>query len=241
MDYLYDGSFEGLLTCIYNHYYIKKASGIYVKGQYQSDFLSVCKEITTDLKKSEKVYHAIKTKISSQSLKNAYYLFLSNYHEKENLILSYLIRAFKMGPSIDEHHSDPMIHQVHLISRKVSLEAHRFLGLLRFSDLNGTLYSIIEPDHDILVLLGDHFTDRLKNQNFIIHDKRRKKALWSKQGEWLISFYELNDGFISQKEQTYEKLWKHYYNHIAVEGRENDRLRKQYMPARYWKHLTELK
>ena len=27
-DYLYDGTFEGILTCIYHHYYTDKATGI---------------------------------------------------------------------------------------------------------------------------------------------------------------------------------------------------------------------
>lgn len=241
MDYLYDGSFEGLLTCIYKHYYMEKATGIYVKDQYQSDLLNTYKEITTNLEKSEKVYQAIIQKISYQTLKNTYYLFLSNYYEKENLILHYLIRGFKIGQSIDELHSDTLIHQVHLLSKKVSLESHRFLGLIRFSDINGTLYSAIEPDHDILVLLGDHFSDRLKNQNFIIHDKKRKKALWSQKGEWVISFFDVQENIIlSDQEYAYRDLWKHYYKQIAVEGRENNPLRKQYMPTRYWKHLPEM-
>ena len=29
IDYLYDGTFEGLLTCIYENYYTEKASGIF--------------------------------------------------------------------------------------------------------------------------------------------------------------------------------------------------------------------
>ncbi len=242
MNYLYDGSFEGLLTCIYEHYYMKKAAGIYMKGQYQSDLFHVCKEIATDLEKSEKVYQAIMKKISQQALKNTYHLYLSNSYEKENLILKYLIRGFKTGKSIDELHSDELIHQVHLITKRVSLECHRFLGLLRFSDINDTLYSEIEPDHDILVLLGDHFSDRLKNQNFIIHDKKRKKALWSKKGDWLISSFDIQENIkLSHQECAYRDLWKHYYKHIAIEGRKNNRLRKQYMPTRYWKHLPEMR
>lgn len=241
MDYLYDGSFEGLLTCIYQHYYMEKATGLYDKSQYQADIFNAYKEIPTELEKSDIVYRAIIKKISQLALRNTYYLYLSNSDEKENLILKYLIRGFKIGSTIDALHSDHLIHQVHLIARKVSLENHRFLGILRFSEIQGTLYSEIEPDHDILVLLGDHFSDRFKSHSFIIHDKKRKKALISKDGEWLITEFDTLDSIQqSHKECAYRDLWKNYYNHIAVEGRENNRLRKQYMPARYWKHLPEM-
>ena len=35
-DYLYDGTFEGFLTCVYHHYYTEQAAGICLKEEYQS-------------------------------------------------------------------------------------------------------------------------------------------------------------------------------------------------------------
>ena len=35
-DYLYDGTFEGFLTCVYHHYYTEPAAGICLKEEYQS-------------------------------------------------------------------------------------------------------------------------------------------------------------------------------------------------------------
>ena len=42
IDYLYDGTFEGLLTCIYENYYTEKASGIFREEAYQSNLLGGC-------------------------------------------------------------------------------------------------------------------------------------------------------------------------------------------------------
>lgn len=241
MDYLYDGSFEGLLTCVYLHYYEEEASGIYIQSEYQSSILNPYKEVITDFSHSDKVYTAIHRKVSHQALRNVYYLYLSSYIDKEMLILKYLKKAFKIGNSIDTLHSDPVVHDVHLYARRVSLESHRFLGLVRFSDVHGLLYSEIQPDHDILVLIGNHFADRFKNEKFMIYDKSRNKALISTEGKWHISAIEISKEIEpSEKEQFYRNLWKNYHKHIAIMERKNSRLQLQYMPNRYWKHLTEI-
>ena len=56
IDYLYDGTFEGILTCVYHHYYTEKASGIYRSDTYQSTLLGGCMEVETDPVKATTVY-----------------------------------------------------------------------------------------------------------------------------------------------------------------------------------------
>ena len=36
IDYLYDGTFEGILTCVYHHYYTEKASNRHIQERYVS-------------------------------------------------------------------------------------------------------------------------------------------------------------------------------------------------------------
>ena len=50
-DYLYDGTFEGFLTCVYHHYYTEPAAGICLKEEYQSSLLGGFQESTRILKK----------------------------------------------------------------------------------------------------------------------------------------------------------------------------------------------
>ncbi len=241
VDYLYDGSFEGLLTCVYLHYYEEPASGVFLESQYQSDLLRPYKCVVTSLTCSDKVYFAIRKKISPLALQNTYYLYLSNHIHKEMLVLEYLKKGFKIGISIDDQHADPLIHDIHILSKKVLAESHRFLGLIRFTDTGVFLYSAIQPDHNILILLGDHFSDRLKNEKFIIHDQRRSKALISSDGIWYITDFDSKTDFpLQKKEEYYRSLWKNYYNHIGIGERKNPKLQAQYMPRRYWKNLTEI-
>ena len=54
--YLYDGSFEGMLTCVYEGYYSdEKPKGIYNTYTYESNLFEKPKFIVTDLEKSHKV------------------------------------------------------------------------------------------------------------------------------------------------------------------------------------------
>ena len=51
-DYLYDGTFEGFLTCVYHHYYTEQAAGICLKAEYQSSLLGGFQEVHTGSWKS---------------------------------------------------------------------------------------------------------------------------------------------------------------------------------------------
>ena len=103
------------------------------------------------------------------------------------------------------------------------------------------LYAPIEPDHDVCELLAEHFCDRFRNDPFIIHDKKRSKALVASAGEWYISeFTEQNLPALSDAESEYRELWKKYFSAIAIKERINPKCQRNFMPVRYWKNLTEM-
>ena len=243
MDYLYDGSFEGFLTCVYAHYYKEKATGIYDKENYQSSILTNSCDMATDLEKSMLVYKAIEEKISNFDLRRVYRVFLSSVDSKENLMLDYIRFGFLKGKDVSNLHGNPIVYSVQQIEKKVTFEVHRLAGLVRFSVLEGNiLYSPITPDHNILELLAGHFTDRFKNDPFIIHDTKRSLALIAKDGNWYISYFtEDNIPHIAAEEKDYRALWKMYFENIAIKERTNPRCQKNLMPVRYWKNLTEFK
>jgi len=124
---------------------------------------------------------------------------------------------------------------------RVSMERHRLLGLLRFSQIGDILFCRVEPDHDVLELMAGHFADRYQNEKFIIYDKRRGKAVFADDGRWYISAFdpEKIPGF-EQEEKLYQKLWKTYFENIAIKERINPRCQRNFMPFRYWKNLVEI-
>lgn len=43
-----------------------------------------------------------------------------------------------------------------------------------------------------------------------------------------------------ETELGYRKLWKQFYNTIAIEARYNPKCRMTHMPKRYWENMTEM-
>lgn len=242
VDYLYDGSFEGFLTCVYHHYAGQKANGIYPKDAYQPSLLADFIEVEPDEALAARVYQGIRHKISHFDLERVYKVFLSSVPDKENHLLRYLELGFRMGRDVSRLHGNPVVFEVQKIDRQVGFEVHRYKGLLRFTVLaNGVMYSPIEPDHDVLELLADHFTVRFRDDPFLIHDKKRNKAMIAAGGQWYICpFAETELPARAVDELDYQRLWRNYFDTIAIKERTNKKCQKNFMPVRYWKHLTEM-
>lgn len=242
--YVYDGSFEGIMTAIYEAYYRRqKPDCIMPKDNLQFGLMDEYVYIEADEEKSNKVYEAAVQKIGQEAVENVFYVYLSEDKNSGTLIYRYLRLGFKLGNRIDMNLADEDVFNVLKLVRQVSFEVHRFTGLLRFVELkNGVFYAVMEPDNNILMLLVQHFKERLSDQSWIIHDvKRGTAALYNKE-EWVIT--ELPEGValnLSDREEFFQSIWKEYFKTIAIEERKNPRLQKNYMPVRYWKNLIEKK
>ena len=124
-------------------------------------------------------------------------------------------------------------------AEKVQHEAHRIMGLLRFSpNKDGQFIARCAPDHFILPSLGEYFTARFGETAWAIIDEKRKLCLRRKIGEYPIITAE-QVGEDCNTTDEWEELWKHYHKTINNEERQNPQLQRQFMPKRYWKYLPE--
>ncbi len=243
--YCYDGSFEGFLTCVHAHYYRAPASDIRREGFQQLDLLEPVVSLDTDPEKAEAVTAAIRRKISVWDLQRVYRGFAAAERGKEMDLLRYLLLGFRIGSGVRSFHSHPAVQRAELLERRVSRETERFLGLVRFSSLEqNILYSAIEPDHDILEFLGEHFAGRLPEELFIIHDLNREKAVIACRGEWRLQMTEPGRlrqlGRAGAQEKEIRSLWCLYFQTVAIRERTNPRCQRALMPERYWKNLVEM-
>lgn len=240
--YLYDGTWDGFLSLFFYLYANKeKPKAIMPKEKYESNFLDIVQSHETNERQAERVFHGIERNISYNALYNSYYAFLAEEAEKEMDLVKYLSFGFQKGPQIDTMLSIPYVFHVHQMRKKSLSECHKLKGLVRFKELDSSLYySSIHPTHNILEPLGHHFIRRLPTQNFIIHDKVRNKAFLYNALEYRIveniTFPEMT---LSEAELQYEALWKTFFQTIAIKERTNPRLQMQYMPKKYWQDLIE--
>ena len=148
--------------------------------------------------------------------------------------------GFNLGQKINNYHTHPDVLPIHSTTRKVSLEAHRFFGLTRFCEAGNFLYASFEPDHNILIFLTEHFADRLANENFILHDKKRDIAAIYDRKEWYLSDFNAPAYLtVSDTDFFYEELWTKYFEHVGIESIKNSRLQNQFVPQRYRKNIIE--
>ncbi len=239
MDYLYDNTYTGLMTALYIHYKYKKSSGIFSKKSYQKSLISDYKIVKSNEEFSLNMEDIVRERISKSALKLIYYTFLSTEAKKEKFIVKFIDLGLKKG-NVTQLYSHEDTFPVQKIYDKVSKEKHRFLGILRFKDLNGILFSKISPDSDIVELIMSHFVDRFKSENFIIFDDKRIKAGIYNQKQWYITnidkklYNKFND-----VEEVYEEMWKEYFKSISIEDRKNIKAQFQFVPSRYRKNITE--
>lgn len=245
--FMFDGSFEGFLTSIFESYYAIKKPNMLIRSEDYDKYYNLIDEfitIATDMSKSDKVFKALKEKFTKEAFAKIYYSYLSSEENVYTTLYHFIVLGFKLGKTIDMHLNNDIVREVNTISRKVTLEKHRFLGFVRFKKLTEDFYySSIEPDNNILPLIAPHFVNRFKEQNFIIHDLSRNIAIFYDKKQWVIRDFNIaqSKGLLTYSEvDNYDLLWKNYYSNLSIEERENSKLQKRMMPARYWSHLTEL-
>lgn len=160
---------------------------------------------------------------------------------KEMTALQYIRLILKNRAPVRDQLSHPMVIEAMDERDKVTLEAHRFKGFLRFMEGDhGIMYAPFSPDNDILELILPHFLRRLTTQPFIIHDTlRHKAALWNGKECAIAQTDDRISVRFSPDEENFQHLWQEYYRAVNIAQRPHEKQMKGYMPVRYWKFMPE--
>lgn len=238
--YRYDGSFEGLLCCVFESYERKEIPADVLPPEEGQTMLFSTREIETVEEKATRVSAAVPKKIGLDAMRLVQDAFLSCMPQKEYHILIFLRKGFRVGPRITEMLADETVHRLNAAVRYLHNESHLTLEFLRFSDFKGNLVAEIEPNNFVLPLLGRHFCERYPEERFLIYDRTHGVALVYQPYEARIMPVEhLELPSPDEEEQKYRELWRMFYRTIEVEGRHNPKCRMSHMPKRYWRYMTE--
>lgn len=236
MIYIYDSSFEGLLTVIFESYKVLEDVDKISKESGQIDFFANKIEVETDIEKAKRVKDSV-VKTFGYPFYNDMIRAFSSCNENKEIIISKTLKKLYQNGFFYLNSADSDVVDFRNILQRLSREVHAYKGLLRFNEYEGILFAKFTPENDILHYVYNHFKKRLKNEKFIIADTKRKKAvLHSGHGEF-IDFTEAKDFNI---EDEYVDLWREFYDSIGIEERKNEKLRISNMPKKYWKDLPEI-
>ncbi|WP_151737686.1 TIGR03915 family putative DNA repair protein [Paenibacillus tengchongensis] len=240
--YTYDGSFEGMLCCVFESYTWKETPLAIHSDTAEVGLLLESKWIETDPAKAERVLSSIPKRISPQAEELVRLGFYSNTPDKELLLLQFLQLGFAHGRKVMNMLADDTVNALNKAVQLVRREGHHYLGFLRFSVYGPVMAAVIEPQHYILPVIQDHFCDRFHGESFMIYDKTHRAALIHEPGrEAIVTLEEWTPPEPDEDEEHYRRLWSSFYDAIGIKQRRNDRLRSSLMPKKYWKHLPEMK
>jgi probable DNA metabolism protein len=245
---IYDGTFEGLLTAVFEVYERRLNSVNLQKGEGQTNALfGDLVTIITHNSKANRVLKGLKQKLSPNGVQRLYVAHLAAIEGDDHTLLGYIRYVFDAGQNIEEDYGNKYVMRVSQIVGMMRREKHRMEAFIRFQKLkDDTFYAAIEPDYNVLPLLIRHFKDRYADQRWIIYDIKRKYGVHYDLHDTQYISLNFSDtkasnvvSVYNEEEELYQMLWKNYFKSVNIPARKNTKLHLMHVPKRYWKHLTE--
>lgn len=241
---LHDGTFEGLLTTIFETYERKiLPDAIERRGVYQAGLFDRCMVVETDEEKADRVWSRQGALVGDRHTRILFSAFLAG-DPGVDLMICRTVRA-----AVERERGGPgeplreLLGELDAISLKVRREAHRMNGFVRFERVNDDLYAaIIAPRHNVLPLILSHFQRRYADQKWVIYDASRDYGYYfdtRDTSEVRLPRALLDDYLSSRGWEEHGALWKEYFDAVNIPERRNMALHLQKVPRRYWRYLPE--
>lgn len=256
---LYVPSFEGWLSAVYYVYDNKlqhdESLQLFAEDSYIPSLISAASSADLDDEKAQKVLVKLNKLLGRSGMRQILWGFLS---EKDNIgttlfhIVKYAIDFPKRDILQDLGHLDVL--ELAQTVKSVHREKHRMEAFVRFEHTTDDIYfARVEPDFNVLPIIGEHFRQRYQDQHWAIYDLARGYGIYYDKSQSTLShpaelqtITDLDDAVLrnpasihSPDEQRYQRFWQGYFTNVNIKERKNTRLHKQHMPQRYWKYLSE--
>lgn len=251
MIYIYDGSYQGLLTAVFTAFEHKEFdTKLVIKSDFQAALFDVTKHIHSDEEKSNRVQHGLLKIFPKDKVMDFWHAFLIEDQQIHQIIFELIVYSFKGNSLILQNYGDDRVLKFHQALRKVSRERHRMKAFVRFQKGSDGMYvAIIEPDFNVLPLIISFFRKRYADQQWLIYDNKRQYGIhYDLQTVTEVTISEEVSKTLQQparyievdlEDSRYTKLWFSYFQSTNIEARKNIKLHLRHVPKRYWKYLPE--
>ncbi|MDP4543781.1 TIGR03915 family putative DNA repair protein [Psychrobacter sp. CLB018] len=256
---LYEPSFEGWLSAVFYVYTNKlqddESLQLIAHDCYIPSLIAQATSVATDADNAERVLIKLHKLLGRSGMRNILWGFLS---EKAHIGTT-LFQVIKYAIDYPSRHIMQDLGNLNVLElvqtvKSVSREKHRMEAFVRFEHTTDNIYfARVEPDFNVLPLIGEHFRQRYQDQHWAIYDVARGYGIYYDKSKStpsrpadLQTITNLDDTVLrnpasihSKDEQRYQKFWQGYFTNVNIKERKNPRLHKQYLPQRYWKYLSE--
>ncbi|MBO7412600.1 MAG: TIGR03915 family putative DNA repair protein [Fibrobacter sp.] len=245
----YDSSFDGFLSVVFEIYRQHLDVGDivpvrpYAAGSAAAtDLFLQPFRIETDVESARRLRRAILNAAGEDIMNLLDCAFRSEEPGVEMKIFAYLRklfagdnRGYARNPTSEE------MLPLFTIARSVRREQGFMLGAVRFAKAPDGMYiSAIEPKYNVVDMLAPHFRSRFPNGRWAIVDMVRRFGVCYEGGRTqLVSVADPEAIAGIERSDEFARMWKSYYDSMAIKERLNPELLKRCLPVRYWKHLPE--
>ena len=237
--YAYDGSFEGFLCCVYESYTQKERPTAFCLDTDAEPTLFDVRAVATDREHARRVYRSFQ-KLSPEAGPLLRRVHLTCLPEKEVRMYRFIVRLYREGAPYLTQLADSDYQPLLRAVRQMATEVEHLRGFLRFSVYDGILGAEIEPKNRVLPLLRPHFCDHCYNEAFFIYDRTHREALLYANRVWrIVPVESFAMAEPDAEEAAYRRLWRRFYDVIAIRERVNPKLQMSHLPKRYRGVMTE--
>ena len=237
--YRYDGTFSGFLSCVFDSYARRESPVDFQTADAAELTLFAVRWVETDEAHARRVMAGIK-KRSAYGAELVVKGFLTCVPRREAMLLTFIRALLGEGGILLQRMSDPAVLPVLKAVRHLEGEVHLLKGFVRFSQLGDVLVGEIRPKNRVLPLLRPHFCGRYPEEKLMLYDRAHHEALFTQNGQWsILPLEHFSMAAPDQQEADIRRLWKRFYDTVAIRERYNPRCRRTHMPMRYWETMTE--
>lgn len=251
--FVYDKTFDGLLSCIFFAYEQKKFPDLILSESDQKPlFIDEQYYVDTEKEKSVRVWKGLEKKLSKFARNMMLSVWLSELPETTMLLFRYIRKNIDHPQGIEMNFGDDDVLHIKDIAQKVGTDARKLIQFIRFQETaDGIWFAPVSPRYNVLSLIVAHFRSRYSGQPWIIYDTMRNSGLYydirtvqeisfSQEDLRELTSGKLSNDKLSDEEAFFQKMWKEYFQSITIKERINLKLQRQHMPKRYWKYLPEI-
>ena len=177
---IYDGSFAGFLTAVYQVFDQNLKEVCVVKPKhYEPEMFAEGKIVKTSNLKAKKVWHSLQLKVSKHAANELYKVFLSEIKGTEDALLRYIIHAYSAETFSHADYTNVYVLRVHQVAKMVDREIERLKDTTVLESSNTDVsVGVINSNFDVLPLLGKYFSRVFKDKKWVVYDKKRNYGLF---------------------------------------------------------------
>ena len=248
--YLYDGTLEGLLSCVFEAYVRReRPEDLLEDGCYQPRLGQSTVFVDTSMERAERVRKGIVREAGRRAFGAVAHAFAVDDPGKGAVIYEFIRAAMDRGSGRNRRYcimddlADPSVAPLVALSRYAANEAERLRQFARFSHLsNGVWFARCNPSASVVPFVMPNFAARFNIQPFIVYDEVHRLAGVYDGNSWYLVHDEISQVPGDAEGDRYaQALWQRFYDAVTIEARYNPELRRNFMPVRLWKHLPEMR